>query len=133
MKSPSDVGGFYIGGGIVEILTVTGYKPMEINVFNESDKRIDIIKYAFKRKLTPFIEEGLSWVILSGQLGVELWVAEVVLDLKEEYDIQLGVFPPFENYTSRWPEHLQNKFTEISFTADHFQPLYKGDYKGPYQ
>ena len=37
---------------------------------------------ALHRKLTTFVEEGLEWVIISGQLGVELWAAEVVLKFK---------------------------------------------------
>lgn len=117
----------------MEILTVTGYKPMELNIINEDDERINIIKYALKQRLIPFIEEGLKWVLISGQMGVEMWTAEVVLDLKETYDIQLGVFPAFENQANRWPEQLQQKYEELTFTADHFQSIYKGDYKGPFQ
>ena len=29
--------------------------------------------------------EGLEWVIISGQLGTELWSAEVVFEIQEEY------------------------------------------------
>ena len=39
-------------------------------------------KKALRRKLTAFVEDGLEWVIISGQLGVELWAAEVVLKYK---------------------------------------------------
>src|SRR5699024_10326497 len=118
---------------MISILTLTRYIPKEINIFSENDERIKIIKYALKKRLIQQIEEGVSWIITSGQMGVELWTAEVVLELKESYDVNLGVFPPFENFTSRWPEHLREKHTEISFLADHFHPLYKGDYKGPFQ
>lgn len=117
----------------MKILTVTGYKPMELNIFNESDERIKFIKYVLKQRLTSFIEDGLEWVLISGQMGVEMWTAEVVLDLKETYDIQLGVFPPFENLASRWPEPLQLKYEELQITADFFKPLYQGDYRGPFQ
>lgn len=117
----------------MKILTVTGYKPMELNIFNESDERIKFIKYALKKRLVGFIEEGLEWVLIAGQMGIEIWTAEVVLELKETHEIQLGVFPPFENQANRWPEDLQHKYEELSFTADFFQPIYKGDYKGPYQ
>lgn|SRR5699024_5946225 len=117
----------------MKILTVTGYKPMELNIFSESDERIKFIKYALKQRLISFIEEGLEWVLISGQSGVEMWAADVVIELKETYDINLGVFPPFENQANRWPEHLQHKYEELSFTADHFQTLYQGDYQGPFQ
>lgn len=117
----------------MEILTVTGYKPMELNIFNEDDERIEIIKYALQQRLINFIEDGVKWVLISGQMGIEMWAADVVLDLKDTYEIQLGVFPPFENQATRWPAQLQQKYEELTFTADHFQPIYKGDYRGPFQ
>lgn len=117
----------------MKILTVTGYKPMELNIFNESDERIKFIKYALKQRLIGFIEEGLKWVIISGQMGVEMWTAEVVFELKETYDIQLGIFPAFENQAGRWPEPLQHKYELMVQEADFFEPIYKGDYRGPFQ
>lgn len=117
----------------MKILTVTGCKPMELNIFNEEDPRIEFIKKAIEKRLINFIEEGLEWVLISGQMGVEMWTAEVILDLKEIYDIQIGVIPPFENQESRWPESLQHKYEELKFTADFFQPLYNEGYKGPIQ
>ena len=117
----------------MKILTVTRYKPLELNIYNESDERIKFIKYALKQRLTSFIENGLEWVLTSGQMGIEMWAAEVVLDLKETYEIQLGIFPPFENQETRWPEALQHKYEELQLLADHFQPLYKGDYRGAFR
>jgi len=117
----------------VKVLTVSGYKPMELNIFKESDERVAIIKTAIAKRLIGFIEEGLEWIIVSGQLGVELWTAEVVLDLKDTYDINLAIFPPFENQSSRWPEQLQEKYEEMTFVADFYKPLYQGDYRGPFQ
>src|SRR5699024_5406693 len=102
----------------MKVLTVTGYKTMELNIFNESDERIKFIKYALKQRLTGFIEEGLEWVIISGQMGVEMWAAEVVFELKDSYDIQLGIFPAFENQASRWPEPLQHKYELMVQQAD---------------
>lgn len=57
----------------MKILTVTGYKPMELNIFKEGDPRIAFIKAAIEKRLIYFIEEGLEWVLISGQMGVELW------------------------------------------------------------
>lgn len=107
---------------------------MELGIFGVDDERIKFIKEAIKKRLIPLIEEGVEWVLISGQMGVELWTAEVILDeLKDIYDIQLGIIPPFENQESRWPEPLQLKYEEATMTADFYQPLYKGEYKGPYQ
>ncbi len=117
----------------MKILSVTGYKPMEMNIFSEKDERIPFIQYALRQRLIDFLEEGLEWVLISGQMGVELWAAEVVLGLQEDYDVKLGVFPPFEDFTSRWPEAMQEKFEAVRFQADFYRPLYKGGYRGPFQ
>ncbi|MBY7142773.1 DUF1273 domain-containing protein [Virgibacillus sp. NKC19-3] len=117
----------------MRILTVTGYKPMELNIFKEEDPRIAFIKKGIEKRLIHFIEEGLEWVLISGQMGVELWTAEVVLDLKEEYDIRIAMFPPFENQEVRWPNELQEKYQELAAVCDFYQPLYKGDYRGGFQ
>ena len=117
----------------MKVLHVTGYKSMEMGIFKEDDPKVQFIKSALKKRLIGFIEEGLEWVIVSGQMGVEIWTAEIVLDLKEEYDINLAVFPPFENQDNRWPDNLKEKYQEITMIADFYKPLYTGDYKGPYQ
>ncbi len=106
---------------------------MELNIFKENDPRITFIKAAIEKRLIGFIEEGLEWVLISGQMGVELWTADLVLDLKETYDINIGVFPPFENQDNRWPDHIKEKYQELIMIADFYKPLYQGDYKGPYQ
>ncbi|MEC5425701.1 DUF1273 domain-containing protein [Virgibacillus sp. C22-A2] len=117
----------------MKIITVTGYKPMEIGIFKENDPKINFIKAAIEKRLIGFIEEGLEWVIVSGQMGVELWTAEIVLDLKDMYDINIGIFPPFENQESRWPESLQEKYQELISVVDFYKPIYQGDYKGAFQ
>ncbi|PAV29668.1 hypothetical protein CIL05_09855 [Virgibacillus profundi] len=117
----------------MKILTVTGYKSMELGIFKEDDPKVKFIKTALEKRLIGFIEEGLEWVLVSGQMGVELWTAEVVLDLKEMYDIKIGIFPPFENQENRWPEQLQEKYQELITVADFYKPIYQGDYKGAYQ
>lgn len=114
-------------------IVVTGCKPMELSLFSEEDPRIEFIKKALEKRIIGLIEEGLEWVMISGQMGVEMWAAEVVLDLKEEYDIQIAMMPPFENMQGRWPEPLQMKYEALTFSVDFYQPIYNGDYKGPFQ
>lgn len=119
---------------LMKNLYVTGYKHYEMGIFKMSDPRVHYIKQTIRDKLVGLIEAGLEWVLLSGQTGVELWAAQVVLDLKEEeYDIQLAVIPPFDNQDARWSEDQQEEYQEVIMLADFYQPIYEGDYKGPYQ
>lgn len=117
----------------MHVLYVTGYQPRELNIFGMKDKKIGIIQYALRKRLIAFLEEGLEWVMVSGQLGVELYAAEVVLELKDFYDVQLAVIPPFEYHENRWPEDLQEYYYYIVEQADFVQSIYQGEYKGPYQ
>lgn len=68
---------------------------MELNIFKEDDPRIEFIKRALQKRLIAFAEDGLEWVLISGQMGVEMWAAEVVLDLQESWDLKVAIFPPF--------------------------------------
>ncbi|GAA5415333.1 UPF0398 protein YpsA [Paraliobacillus ryukyuensis] len=117
----------------MKVLTVTGYKPHEMNISSINDERITYIKETIKRRLRVFLEEGLEWILVSGQIGVELWTCEVTLELQEEYPIQLAVIPPFDQQDSKWPEGLQEKYQLILMEADFVQLLYDSAYKGPYQ
>ncbi|WP_035504983.1 SLOG family protein [Halobacillus karajensis] len=117
----------------MKTIVVTGYKPIEMGIFKHNDPKVHFIKETIRRRLLSYIEEGLEWVLVSGQMGVELWAAEVVLDLKEEYEIQLGVLPPFENQEERWPEDVKQVYEELTMLADFYQTIYKKGYDGPYQ
>ena len=66
----------------MKVIAVTGYKPFELGIFKNDHPGVECIKKALHRKLITFVEDGLEWVIISYQLGVELWVAEVVLKCK---------------------------------------------------
>ncbi|WP_345239031.1 DUF1273 domain-containing protein [Pontibacillus salipaludis] len=117
----------------MRVITVTGYKPMEMGIFKVDDPNIVFVKETLRRRLIPLIEEGVEWVLISGQMGVELWACEVLLALKEQYNVHVGIFPPFNNQESRWPEAQQEEYRRLSEEVDHVQALYNKDYDGPYQ
>lgn len=106
---------------------------MELNIYDESDSRIRFLKKSIEKRLLSFIDEGLEWVLLSGQMGVEMWTAEIILELKDSYDIKFAIIPPFENQNSRWPEVYQQKYQNLIYAADFYHAIYNDDYKGPYQ
>ncbi|UOQ93540.1 DUF1273 domain-containing protein [Halobacillus shinanisalinarum] len=117
----------------MKTIVVTGYKPMEMGIFKHDDPKVEFVKKTIRKRLVSLIEEGLEWIIISGQMGVELWTAEVVLDLKNDYPIQLGVIPPFQNQQTKWPDQLKLVYEEITEFADFYKPIYDKEYEGPYQ
>ncbi|MET3682300.1 putative phage-like protein YoqJ [Alkalibacillus flavidus] len=114
-------------------IAITGYKPHELNIFNEEDDKIPVIQEAIKRRLQPLIEEGLEWVVISGQPGVEMWAFDVVQQLKEEYTIKIAVIPPFQSQDQVWNEEKQQKYQTMLLQADFSQPLSQASYQSPEQ
>ena len=81
---------------MIKNIYISGYRSFEMNIFNNNDPKLFIIKQHIKKELKAKMEMGLEWVITSGQLGIELWGAEAVFELQEEgYDLKLGVLLPF--------------------------------------
>lgn len=115
-------------------LVITGYKPYELGIFHSNHPGIPYIKKAIKRQLIPLLEEGLEWVLLSGQLGVETWAAEVVMDLQFEYpELKYAVITPFLDQEKNWKEEKQEKYEEILINADFHATITKRPYEGPWQ
>ena len=115
-------------------ILVTGYKAHELGIFDSKHIGIKYIKKVIEKKLVNLIEEGLEWVLISGQLGVELWAAEVVLALKKQYpDLKLAVITPYLNQQSNWNEANKMLYDEITQSANYVDSISKRDYESPSQ
>ncbi|MBP3950680.1 DUF1273 domain-containing protein [Bacillus suaedae] len=118
----------------MKVIAVTGYKSHELGIFDQKHDGIYYIKLALEQRLRSLCEEGLEWVIISGQLGVELWAAEVVFALKEEFkQLQLAVLTPFLEQEERWQEAAKSHYLEILQKADFVDSITKRPYDDPAQ
>lgn len=119
---------------MVKTAYVTGYKSYELNIFKDDAPEVKYLKLFLKNKLQNLVEEGLEWVLIQGQLGIEMWTAEVVLDLQQNYpELKLGVITPFQNHTERWNEQNQLKYQQIIENADFHDSVHHAPYEGPFQ
>lgn len=59
-----------------KVIYVSGYRSFELGVFKENDPKIQVVKNVLKKELHQLAEEGLEWVLVSGNLGVELWAVQ---------------------------------------------------------
>lgn len=119
---------------LVKVLTVTGYKSHELGIFDEKHLGITYIKKVLRKRLLSFIDEGLEWVLISGQLGVELWCAEVVGDLKQLYpQLKLAVLTPFYNQEERWSDLKKEQYRNVLHQADYVNSITKRNYESPSQ
>lgn len=113
---------------------MTGYRSYEVSVFTPDDPKLKFIKLYIKKRLTDYINEGLEWVIISGNLGTELWTGEVVLELKKEYpDLKLAMLLPYTGFQSKWNEKNQLLFNSIVEKVDYLNYTSNSDYSNPSQ
>lgn len=119
---------------MIKRIVVTGYKAHELGIFNDKHPGLPYIKKAIEQRLRILLEEGLEWVIISGQLGVELWTGEIALELKDEFpELQLAVLTPFLNQEQNWQEEKQEYYNLILEQAHYVNSITKREYEGPWQ
>lgn len=98
----------------------TGHRPQKLPFgFDETDPRcVD-----FKRRLCNSIEmmilEGYTHFISGGALGMDMYAAEAVLTLREQYpEITLEIAIPHDGQTAKWPQSLRDRAERIREEAD---------------
>ena len=97
---------------MVSVLVV-GYKAFDLGIFGDKDQRLKIIKAAIRRDLIYLLENGMKWLVFTGNLGFEVWVLEVAKELQEEYNFQLATIFIFENQGENWNEANQEKLASF--------------------
>lgn len=101
---------------MVKTVYITGYKSFELNIYKDDAPEVYYLKQFIAHKLKHLLDEGLEWVLIQGQMGIELWSAEVVIELKKDFpDIKLGIITPFIGHTQRWNDKNQAKYTKILY------------------
>ncbi|WP_281891102.1 DUF1273 domain-containing protein [Paenibacillus sp. YYML68] len=115
-------------------MLITGYKASELGIFSNKHPGVPIIKKAIRRRLEEALEEGLEWVIVSGQWGVELWAAQAVIELKADYpQLQLAVITPFLEQEENWSDDKKEQYQEVLRRADYTKSVTNSKYVGPWQ
>lgn len=119
---------------MIKVVAVTGYKAHELGIFSNKHEAVPYIKGVMRKRIVQLVEEGLEWVVITGQQGVELWTGEVVIELKEEYpELQLAVLTPFEDQEKKWKEPSQEYYHQILSEADYVDSVSKRPYENPGQ
>ena len=118
----------------VKTIYVTGYRAHELGIFNNKHPGIAVIKKALYDQLYQLCDAGLEWVVISGQLGVESWAAETVLELKKEFpNVKYSVITPFLEQEKNWNEQKQTQYMHIINNADFVTSVTKRPYEAPWQ
>ncbi|WP_435302715.1 DUF1273 domain-containing protein [Ligilactobacillus cholophilus] len=100
-------------------LWVSGYRNYELGIFSNNDPKVTVIKYLLKKHFESKFNEGLEWIISSGQLGIEQLAIEVALEMKADYpELKTSIMYPFNEFGNRWNETNQAKLHELEEKVD---------------
>ncbi len=97
----------------------TGHRPKGLG-YPESDERCAALKEKLRSLIIRMIEEeGVTHFISGMAQGVDMYAAEIVLELKKRYpQITLECAIPYERQAVRWPEALRNRYFSIAERCD---------------
>ncbi len=84
-------------------VSFTGYRPAKLPFFGEDDPMCIELKRRIKAEIERCITQGADEFYSGMALGVDIWSAEAVLQLKEKYpDIRLIAVVPCPDQDIKW-------------------------------
>ena len=97
----------------------TGHRPKGLG-YLESDERCAALKEKLRSLIIRMMEEeGVTHFISGMAQGVDMYAAEIVLELKKQYpQITLECAIPYERQAVRWPEALRDRYFSIAEHCD---------------
>ena len=99
----------------------TGHRPQHLPFgMNENDERCADLKEALKEQIINLIEtEDVTHFITGMALGVDLYAAEIVRDLKARYpNITLESAIPCETQAVKWSMAQRERYYDIAAQCD---------------
>lgn len=114
----------------IKRLFISGYRSYELGVFSKTDKKLFYIKEFLKQRIRQYADQGLEWVIITGQLGIELWAGLALMELEDELDhLKLGVLIPFKGFGDNWNQENQTLYQKVLDYADYVNFTSNDEYK----
>ena len=112
-------------------------KPLQIVSNVATEGTVFLLKILPIKDLETAIKKAIADgynVFISGMApGVDIWAAEIVLQLRDEgADIKLICAIPFEGFEKRWPE-WEGRYNAIMEKADLVRFICKGNVRGSHQ
>ena len=112
----------------------TGYRPEKLPFgSNESDPRCERIKQQLFCNILRLTREDVNVFISGMSRGVDIWAAEIVLDLRETLpnrNLQLWAAVPYDRQALSWSISEQARYRRILERADSVERLSQDYYNG---
>ncbi len=98
----------------------TGYRPQKMPFgFDENDPRCVDFKKRLRDTIECLIVYGYRHFISGGAMGMDMFAAETVLELKKQYpEILLEMVSPFDSQASKWAPEYRKRHDALFDRAD---------------
>ena len=106
----------------------TGHRPEKLTRHEKS------IKKDLEKEIRQAVADGLNVFITGMARGVDIWVAQSVLMLRDEgYDVKLMCACPYEGFERGWSQEWQKAYREILAAADFVKYVCEGHSRACFQ
>lgn len=98
----------------------TGHRPKSFPWgYNEDDPDCVLLKQVLAEQINALVEDGVTGFISGMALGVDLWAAQIVLELRKKNPLlNLCCALPCEGQERKWPFYAQAQYRSILKQAD---------------
>lgn len=114
-----------------KLLTIcfSGHRPNNLP-WKENEKCLSFLLFRFKLKkiIINKINQGYTHFISGMARGIDLICAELIINLKEKYNIFLECAIPCLNQTEKWDDKEKLRYGEILSHADKITTISNRDY-----
>ena len=99
----------------------TGHRPEKLT------RNEKVIKKDLEREIRQAVADGLNVFITGMARGVDIWAAQIVLQLRGEgYGVRLICACPYDGFESGWSQEWQRQYKEILSAADFVKYICEG-------
>lgn len=101
-------------------VSFTGYRPQKMPwAFDESDPRCVVFKIKLRAAIETLIEQGYTHFLSGGAMGMDMYAAEVVIDLRTKYpQVTLEMVSPYDGQADKWMPALRARHERLMEIAD---------------
>ncbi len=100
-------------------VSFTGYRPCKLNFFGEDDPMCVDLKNRLSRKIAELAGAGADRFFSGMALGVDIWCAEAVLELKKKLpEITLTGVIPCRNQDMKWAAEDRERYRSLLTRCD---------------
>ncbi len=95
-------------------VSFTGYRPQKLPFFSEDDPMCVDLKQRIYKEIEKLHEGGAVDFYSGMALGVDIWCAEAVLELRKKYpEVKLTAVIPCRGQESKWSAADQRRYHEV--------------------